>query len=108
MDSYIRPVLTDPEIRRDGRAAIGSVDASHSRAAADVLIDRRTPSVLLLWASEDRVFPLRHAQGYAGRLNAPLCTVADSYTYTAEDQPLAMAQLLRRHLPLPQASGSDT
>ncbi len=95
MESYIRPVLTDPEIRHDGRKAIGSVSARYSRAAAEQLATRAATPVLLAWAAEDHVFPLTHARRFAATLNAPLETIADSYTYTAEDQPEQTASVLR-------------
>jgi pimeloyl-ACP methyl ester carboxylesterase len=50
--------------------------------------------VLLAWAAEDRVFPLAHAERYATALGADLRTIADAYTYTAEDQPERTAELL--------------
>lgn len=94
MLSYVRPVLEDPAIRYDGRKAIGSVSARYSRAAAERLVRSFDRPVLLAWARDDRVFPLANAERYAARLGAPLVTIADSYTYTAEDQPLATAQAL--------------
>lgn len=95
MNSYLRPVLADPAIRHDGRKVIGSVSARFSRAAADQLAAQFAKPVLLAWAADDRVFPLAHAQRYAARLNAPLETIPDSYTYTAEDQPGRTAAVLR-------------
>jgi pimeloyl-ACP methyl ester carboxylesterase len=95
MLSYVRPVLEDPAIRYDGRKAIGSVSAHYSRAAAERLIAAFDKPILLAWANEDRVFPLLNAQRYAAQLDAPLVTIADSYTYSAEDQPLTTAQVLR-------------
>jgi pimeloyl-ACP methyl ester carboxylesterase len=91
MESFIGPVLTDPAIRHDGRKAIGSVSARHSRDAAGLLTTRFAKPVLLAWAEEDRVFPLDHARRFAARLDAPLKTISDSYTYTAEDQPEQLA-----------------
>ncbi|WP_406277738.1 alpha/beta hydrolase [Nocardia sp. NBC_00881] len=94
MNSYIRPVLNDPAIRVDGRKAIGSVSARFSRAAAEELATRFDKPVLLAWAAEDPVFPLDHARRFAIRLDAPLMTIADSYTYIAEDQPARTADVL--------------
>lgn len=95
MESYIGPVLTDATIRVDGRKAIGSVSARYSRAAAaQVAEDFRKP-VLLAWAAEDHVFPLANARRFATTLDAPLHTIADSYTYTAEDQPQRTADIIR-------------
>jgi pimeloyl-ACP methyl ester carboxylesterase len=94
MESYVRPVIERADIRHDGRKAIGSVSAAYSRTAATQLIADFDKPVLLLWAAEDRVFPLEHARHYGAKLGAPLHTIADSYTYTAEDQPAHTAELL--------------
>ena len=94
MRSYVRPVLTDSAIRRDGRKAIASVSPRELRPAAERL-ERSPLPVLCAWAADDRVFPLAHAQRYARALGAELHTIADSYTYTAEDQPRRTAEVLR-------------
>jgi pimeloyl-ACP methyl ester carboxylesterase len=94
MESYVRPVIERADIRHDGRKAIGSVSAAYSRAAAEQLIADFDKPVLALWAAEDRVFPLTHAERFAALLGASLETVPDSYTYTAEDQPAHTAELL--------------
>jgi pimeloyl-ACP methyl ester carboxylesterase len=86
MRGYVRPVLTRPEIRFDGRKAIGAVDARFVRAAADQLRSFDGP-MLCAWAAEDHVFPLDRARNYASLLGADLRTIEASYTYTAEDQP---------------------
>jgi pimeloyl-ACP methyl ester carboxylesterase len=95
MTSYVRPVLDRREIRFDGRKAIGSVNTCHSRAAAERLAkDFRNP-VLLIWAGEDRVFPVDHARRFAHELDAEQHTIDDSYTYLSEDQPERFADHLR-------------
>jgi pimeloyl-ACP methyl ester carboxylesterase len=94
MRSYVRPVLTRPAIRHDGRRAIGAVSPRYTRAAADRLRRSFGKPVLLAWAADDRVFPLHHAERYAAALGAELRTIADAYTYTAEDQPQRTAELL--------------
>jgi pimeloyl-ACP methyl ester carboxylesterase len=94
MRSYVRPVLTRPAIRNDGRKGIGTVSARFSRAAAERLRRSFDKPVLLAWAAEDRVFPLDHAERYVAALGADLRTIADAYTYTAEDQPERTARLL--------------
>lgn len=94
MRTYVGPVLIDRSVRRDGRAAISSVGAHHVREAADLLGRQADLPVLALWAADDRVFPVEHAVEYAERLGAQLMTIADSYTYTAEDQPERTAEAL--------------
>jgi len=98
MHSYVDPVIHDAAIRHDGRKAISGVSARYSRAAADVLARRDDLDALLVWAADDRVFPLDHAKQYARELGARLVTITDSYTYTAEDQPEQLAYALIDHL----------
>lgn len=95
MRSYIDPVLTDAAIRHDGRKAIGAVGAHYIRAAAPELAKTFGKPIDLLWAADDRVFPVAEAQRYADLLGATLHTVPDSYTYISEDQPEQTAKLLR-------------
>ncbi|GAA5132280.1 hypothetical protein GCM10023320_56700 [Pseudonocardia adelaidensis] len=94
MRIYVRPVLTRPAIRDDGRKAICAVSPHFTRAAAAELRRSFGKPVLLAWAGQDRVFPLEHAERYATALGAELRTIADAYTYTAEDQPGRTAELL--------------
>lgn len=94
MNSYVRPVLNRPEIRFDGRKAIGAVSARYTRDAAQRLARDFTKPVRMIWAAEDHVFPLDHAERYARSLDAELHTIADSYTYVTEDQPEAAAKLI--------------
>jgi len=96
MRSYIDPVLTSAAIRHDGRKAIGSVDARYTKAAAVELPRTFTKPIDLLWAADDRVFPVADAQRYADHLGAPLHTVPDAYTYVSEDQPDHTAKVLTR------------
>ncbi|MGH3586846.1 MAG: alpha/beta fold hydrolase, partial [Pseudonocardia sp.] len=72
MRSYVRPVLTRPAIRHDGRAAISAVSARYVRVAAERLQRSFDKPVLLAWAAEDHVFPLDRAQRYAAALGADL------------------------------------
>ncbi|KAA9155262.1 alpha/beta hydrolase [Amycolatopsis acidicola] len=95
MESYVRPVIERADIRFDGRKAIGAVSARYTREAAGVLAQRFTKPVRMVWAAEDHVFPLGHATRYARELGAELHTVADSCTYVTEDQPEAVAKLLK-------------
>jgi pimeloyl-ACP methyl ester carboxylesterase len=96
MRSYLTPVLTDPAIRYDGRKVVGSVDARYTRDAARKLAESFDKPIHLLWAADDRVFPLPDAQRYADLLGVPLHTIPDSCTYTAEDQPEETAKALTR------------
>jgi len=53
-------------------------------------------NTLLIWSSEDEVFPLSHAERYAGALqNGSLVQIEDSFSFTPEDQPTAVATAIR-------------
>lgn len=91
MDSYLRPSRVDRKIRADLRRVLLGIDKKHTLAAAEQLPGFRKP-VLLAWATEDRVFPMRYAQRLAETFpNAELLEIADSYTFVPEDQPAALA-----------------
>lgn len=95
-DSWLRPVLTSREIRRDLRKYAGSVPpkgvllewAEHQRAF-------RGP-VLVVWATEDRLMPREHGPRLAGLFpDARLVEIDDSYTLVPEDQPAQLAAHIR-------------
>ena len=94
---WLRPVLTQPEIRRDTvkvlRAA--AADTGLLTRAAAALTDFRHPA-LIVWASQDRVMPPEHGARLAALLpEARLVEVADSYTLIPLDQPARLAALIR-------------
>ena len=93
---WMRPVLTQPEIRRDTVRLLRA-------AAADrdflVQVSSRlagfTRPALVVWASGDRVMPPEHGRRLAGLLpQGRLAEVADSYTLIPLDQPARLAQLI--------------
>jgi pimeloyl-ACP methyl ester carboxylesterase len=93
-ESYVRPSGRSAGIRRDARAFVTQVHRRHTLAAAEAL-PAFTKPVLLAWATEDRVFPLRFGKRLAGVLpDARLVEVADSYTFVPEDQPAVLAELI--------------
>ena len=51
--------------------------------------------MLVAWATEDRLFPFRHAQRLADAFpNARLERIQDSYTFVSIDQPERTADLI--------------
>jgi pimeloyl-ACP methyl ester carboxylesterase len=94
---WMRPVLTQPEIRRDTvrvlRAA--AADKRLLDAAAERLPEFKHPA-LIVWAEQDRVMPPEHGRRLAALLpEARLVEVADSYTLIPLDQPGRLASILR-------------
>jgi pimeloyl-ACP methyl ester carboxylesterase len=93
-DEWLRPFFTDRAIRRDTASFIRGVHARDTIAAAERLRSFQRP-VLLAWATEDRLFPLEHANRLAAILpNARVEEIRNSYTYVPEDRPERLAELI--------------
>jgi pimeloyl-ACP methyl ester carboxylesterase len=94
---WLRPVLEQPEIRRDAvrmlRAAMADTDLLARTATALPSFDR---PVLVVWACEDRVMPPEHGRRLAELLpQGRLVEVDDSYTLVPLDQPARLTELIR-------------
>jgi pimeloyl-ACP methyl ester carboxylesterase len=93
-DSYLLPILTDKPVRRDVLNVIRALDKKLTNEAADRLKQFDKPA-LIAWAAEDKVFPRRDADGLARDLpNARLEYVEDARTFSAEDNPERLAELI--------------
>ena len=95
---WIRPVLTQPEIRRDTARMLRSVFADKRlllrTAEALPAFDR---PALVVWAADDRVMPPEHGRRLATLLpNARLAEIPDSYTLIPLDQPAQLAEAIRK------------
>ncbi|MEX0630669.1 MAG: alpha/beta hydrolase [Chloroflexota bacterium] len=98
MDVWLRPLLTQREIRRDLIKYLRAARKGEMLAAAEGL---RTfeHAALVVWAVEDRVMPLDHGRRLADLLpRGRLVEIADSYTLIPEDQPAELARVLRDFL----------
>jgi pimeloyl-ACP methyl ester carboxylesterase len=94
---WLRPVLTQPEIRRDTvrmlRAALADKQLLVKTAQA---LPAFTGPALVVWAAQDRVMPPGHGPRLAGLFpHGQFAEVADSYTLIPLDQPTALASLIR-------------
>jgi pimeloyl-ACP methyl ester carboxylesterase len=93
-DSYILPTVNDSSIRRDVRAFIRALSTADTNAAADKLGEFLEPA-LIAWARDDRVFPLEDGRRIAGDLpNSRFELVDDAYTFSMEDNPDQLAELI--------------
>ncbi|SEC71605.1 Pimeloyl-ACP methyl ester carboxylesterase [Amycolatopsis tolypomycina] len=89
---YLAPLRKSAGVRRDLRKLLREVHPRHTLAAAEKLRTFDRP-VLLAWATEDKLFPIRLAHRLAALLPAAkLVEVADSYTFLSEDQPAVLAR----------------
>lgn len=92
--SYVLPAITNAGVRRDLARFIAGMDPRHSLAAAERLPDFDRPA-LIAWSREDQFFPQRHAERLAELLpNARLEWIDDARTFSPEDQPARVAELV--------------
>ena len=94
---WMKPVLTQPEIRRDAVRTLRAVaaDTRLLLEAAECLPGFNHPT-LVVWADGDRVMPPEHGRRLAGLLpQGQLAEIADSYTLIPLDQPARLAQVIR-------------
>jgi pimeloyl-ACP methyl ester carboxylesterase len=100
-DSYVLPVLTRREIRRDLRRVLGGLDSRYTLDAAARLTSFDKP-VLIAWSTEDRFFPRDHAERLAKVLpQARLEWVEGARTFSPEDRPERLAELIKSFVPQP-------
>jgi pimeloyl-ACP methyl ester carboxylesterase len=97
-DSYLTPVRTNAGVRRDTAKVLRAIRRRYT-IQADAALARFERPTLIAWATEDRVFPYRHAEALAELLpDSELIAVADSYTYIPEDQPVLLAGHIDRFI----------
>lgn len=96
-DAYALPCLRDPDVLRDTAKVMAGASTAAVRSAAETLVESWTRPALLVWSAQDPVFPLAHARRYAASLpDAELVEIDDSYSFTPEDQPAALAAAISR------------
>jgi pimeloyl-ACP methyl ester carboxylesterase len=94
---WVRPVLTQPAIRRDTVRLLRTIarDKGLLLDAAGQLPSFTGPA-LVVWAAGDRVMPPAHGPRLAALFpRGRLVEVPDSYTLIPLDQPAALARLIR-------------
>jgi pimeloyl-ACP methyl ester carboxylesterase len=97
-DSFLTPGRSSRGVRHDTAKALRAISTRYT-IQADAALARFDRPTLIAWASEDRVFPYRHAEALAEILpDVELVAVADSYTYIPEDQPLVLAGHIDRFI----------
>ncbi len=93
-DSYILPAITKAAIRNDARTFIKGADTAQTNAAADRLPQFDKPA-LMAWSADDRVFPVADAHKLAADLpNGRVELVEDAYTFSMEDNPAQLSELI--------------
>ena len=95
-DAWLRPLLSQREIRRDLLKYLRHYNKGDLLAAAERLRSFDRPA-LVIWALEDRVMPPAHGRRLAALLpHGRLIEIADSYTLIPEDQPGELARAIRQ------------
>lgn len=98
MRSFTTPVRTNPGVRRDLRRLLLAVDTRYTFEAAEGLRGFDRPA-LVVWAADDKLFPLEHGRRLAELLpQGRFETVADSRTFVPEEQPEWLAGRVREFL----------
>jgi pimeloyl-ACP methyl ester carboxylesterase len=97
VESYTRPARESAAVRRDVVKVLRGISPRHTEAAAERLPELRKPAIVI-WAAEDRLFPTEYGRRLAERLSGEYVEIPDSYTFIAEDQPRALADVLARFL----------
>ncbi|WP_406312922.1 alpha/beta hydrolase [Streptosporangium sp. NBC_01639] len=97
---WLKPVLTQPEIRRDAvRALRAAVNGAGSLLAAAERLPGFDRRALVVWAKGDRVMPPEHGRRLAELLpRGQLVEVDDSCTLIPLDQPTRLAQIIREFI----------
>ena len=93
-DSYVLPALTSAAIGADVRRAMRGIRPRYLLEAAERFGDFQRP-VLIAWSRDDRFFRAEHAERLASDFpNARLEWVENARTFSAEDQPERLAELI--------------
>ena len=105
-DSYLFPVMYDAAAREDVRKFLRGADTSQTNAAADKL-GRFTRPALIAWSGADKVFPKDDGERLAADLpQARLELVEGARTFSAEDNPERLAEMIAGFVREPVASSS--
>jgi pimeloyl-ACP methyl ester carboxylesterase len=89
--SWVEPALNDPGVKHDVKKVTVGMNKRYTLEAAEKLRGSDLP-ILLAWAPEDRVFPLKFAERLAGEVpNARIVEIPDAGTFVPLDQPERVA-----------------
>jgi pimeloyl-ACP methyl ester carboxylesterase len=96
MESYTRPVRESAGVRADLARVLKAARKSDMEAASRSVSHFRRPA-LVVWAADDRFFPIEHGRALADLMpGARFELVENSRTFIAEDQPERLVELVLR------------
>jgi pimeloyl-ACP methyl ester carboxylesterase len=105
-DSYVLPVLTRGEVRRDVRKVLNGLHPRYTLDAALKLAGWRRPT-LIAWSAEDRFFPPEHGERLATLIpGARLELIEGARTFSPEDQPERLARAIGEFMREPERGGT--
>jgi pimeloyl-ACP methyl ester carboxylesterase len=85
--SFLKPLITDKDVRRDAMKFFGAADTKDTLAAGAKLADLNIPA-LLVWGTEDTLFPISDAERLQGALkDATLVKVPGAKAFVSLDRP---------------------
>ncbi|MBB5913151.1 pimeloyl-ACP methyl ester carboxylesterase [Nocardia transvalensis] len=94
VESYLLPSRDSAAVRADLIRFLRGIHKRYTLAAAEHFPTLDLP-VLLAWAPEDKAFKVSFAERLAGDLpDATLRLIDDSYTFSAEDRPELLTELI--------------
>jgi pimeloyl-ACP methyl ester carboxylesterase len=106
MRSYTTPIRTRAGVRRDLQRLLRAVDTRYTYEAAESLRGFHKPA-LVLWASEDKLFPPEHGRRLAELLpQGRFEVIFESRTFVPEEQPERLASIVRDFLASHRATTS--
>ena len=93
-DSYVLPVFSSGEVRRDIRRVLGGLDPRYTLDAALKLTAFERPA-LIAWSAEDRFVPPEHGERLAKIIpDARFEAIEGARTFSPEDRPDRLAELI--------------
>jgi pimeloyl-ACP methyl ester carboxylesterase len=94
LDSYALPAVANAGVRRDLARFMAGLEKRHTLVAAERLPAFDKPAVIA-WSREDRFFPKDHGERLAELLpQGRLEWIEDARTFSPEDQPARVAELV--------------
>lgn len=90
--SWMEPNKRDSAVRRDASKVTAGMNKRYTLAAAEKLRSSQLP-VRLIWAPEDKLFPVSYAERLAGEVeNAKVVRIEGASTFVPLDQPARVAE----------------
>jgi len=105
--SFLKPLITDKGVRRDAMKFFGAADTKDTLTAAAKLRDLDVPA-LLVWGTEDTLFPMSDAERLQGALtDVQLVKVSGAKAFVPLDRPDDVAEAISSFVSARPVAGSS-